>query len=90
MPQISSKTKDKISEQVLSYLFSTAPEARFTSDIASNLARDEEFIKSILEGLHQKKLVIQITQSPEGVEYTRRQRWRLSNQAYEAYKRIQQ
>ena len=90
MPQISSKTKDKISEQVLSYLFSTAPDARFTSDIASNLARDEEFIKSILESLHQKKLVIQITQNPEGVEYTRRQRWRLSNQAYEAYKRIQQ
>ncbi len=90
MPQISSKTKDKISEQVLSYLFSTAPDARFTSDIASNLARDEEFIKSLLEDLHKKKLVIQVNQNPEGIEYSRRQRWRLSNQAYEAYKRIQQ
>jgi len=90
MPQISNKTKDKISEQVLSYLFSTAPEARFTSDIASNLARDEEFIKALLQDLHQKKLVIQVNQNSDGKEYTRRQRWRLSNQAYDAYKRIQQ
>jgi hypothetical protein len=90
MPQISSRNKDKISEQVLSYLFSTAPDARFTSDIAGELARDEEFIKTILQDLYQKKLVVQVNQNPEGKEYSRRQRWRLSNQAYDAYKKIQQ
>lgn len=89
MPSISTKKKDKISEQILSYLFTQSPEPRYTVDIARELARDEEFIKSLLQDLEQKKLIVKITKSPLGFEFSRRQRWRLSNQAYDAYKRMQ-
>ena len=89
MPRISLKTKDRISEQILSHLFSLSPEPQYTVSIASELARDEEFVKSLLLDLEQKKLVIKVTKSPQGLEFTRRQRWRLSNEAFAAYKTMQ-
>ena len=89
MPQISHKTKDRISEQILHHLFTKSPEALYTVKIADSLARDEEFIKFLLQELEKKKLVVKITKSPEGKQYSRRQRWRLSNQAFDVYKKMQ-
>ena len=89
MPRISQAKKDKISEQIIHHLFSTSPEAVFTSHISKEIARDEEFIKSLLLNLKQKGLVTEIKKSQKGLEYSKRQRWRLSNQAYEAYKKHQ-
>ena len=48
MPRISQQKKDKISEQILHYLFTISPEAKFVSDIGKEVARDEEFVKSLL------------------------------------------
>ena len=48
MPRISESKKKKISEQILSYLFLISPKQVFTSNIAKELARDEEFIKKLL------------------------------------------
>lgn len=90
MPQISSKTRDKISEQVLAHLFSQSPEPQFTASIARELARDEEFIKSILHDLEKRKLVIKVTKNAQGLDFIRRQRWRLSNQTFAFYQRAQQ
>lgn len=89
MPAISSKTKQRISEQILAYLFTSSPEPKYTSDVARELARDEEFMKFLLHDLEKKKLVIKITKNAEGLDFTRRQRWRLSNTTYEAYSRMQ-
>ena len=89
MPRISSKTKDRISEHILSHLFSHSPEAIYTNAIARELARDEEFIKSLLTELEQKKLVIKISQNDQGFPLIRRSRWRLSNTAFDVYKRMQ-
>ena len=89
MPQISQKTKDKISEQILAYLFSQSPEQMHTNKIAQELARDEEFIKSLLLELEKKSLVVKITKSPTGEEFTRRQRWRLSNNTFNIYQKMQ-
>ena len=89
MPKISQQKKDKISEQILHYLFSVSPEAIFTSAIGDETARDEEFIKSLLLNLKEKGLVIEVNKNQKGIEYIKRQRWRLSNQAYEAYKKHQ-
>lgn len=88
MPAISSKTKDRISEQILAYLFSQSPEPRYTVDVASSIARDEEFTKSLLLELEKRKLVIKVTKSPQGLTFTRRQRWRLSDAAFSAYKNM--
>ena len=89
MPKISQQKRDKISEQILHYLFSITPESAYTAAIASEMARDEEFTKILLANLKDKKLVIEINKSPNGDDYLRRQRWRLSNEAYEVYKKHQ-
>ena len=89
MPQISDKKKEKISEQALHYLFSISPETKFTSDIAKELARDEEFTKKILLDLKEKKLLVEVNKNNKGIDYLKRQRWRLSNDVYEIYKKHQ-
>ncbi|MBM3232362.1 hypothetical protein FJZ21_03235 [Candidatus Pacearchaeota archaeon] len=88
MPSISKKKKSKISEQILSYLYSISPQAAFTSKIAEEIVRDEEFTKSLLEELEKGKLLIRINKGPEGQDYTRWNRWRLSNAAFDAYKKL--
>ncbi|MFA5484654.1 MAG: hypothetical protein WC260_00145 [Candidatus Pacearchaeota archaeon] len=89
MPRISESKKKKISEQILSYLFLISPKQVFTSNIAKELARDEEFIKKLLLDLNNKGLVVKINRNSLGQIYERRLRWRLSNKTYEAYKQMQ-
>jgi len=46
--KISNEKKEKISEQILNLLYLINPKLIFTSHIAKEIARDEEFIKKIL------------------------------------------
>ncbi len=87
--KISIKKREKISEQILAHLFSISPKLAFTSHIASEVARDEEFIKLLLLELKNKKLLVEVKRNPKGVEYLRRSRWKLSDIAYQAYKKSQ-
>lgn len=87
--KISQQKREKILEQILSYLFSKSPEALFTSNIASEMARDEEFTKKLLLELKKKKLIIEVKKNPKGINYLRRSRWKLSDEAYKFYKEIQ-
>ncbi len=89
MPKISIKKKEKISEQILFYLYSQFPKQLFTAEIANELARDEEFIKEMLIGMEKKGLILKITKNPNGISYIRRLRWRISNKAYNIYKQMQ-
>ncbi len=84
--KISEKNKEKISEQILGYLFSINPKSAFTSQIASEIIRDEEFTKKLLLNLKTKKLVTEIKKNPKGIDYIRRSRWKLSDEVYRAYK----
>ena len=90
MPPISKVKKDKISEQILHYLFTISPNAIYTNTIAEEIARDEEFTKFLLLELENKNLIIQINKNSSGVKYLKRQRWRLSNQAHEIYSKHQE
>jgi len=87
--RISKQKRDKISEQILAYLYSINPRPSFTAHIAAEIARDEEFVKKLLIELKKKKLVTEIKKNPKGVEYIRRSRWKLSEQAYNIYKQNQ-
>jgi hypothetical protein len=87
MPTISQEKINKISEQILSYLYSVFPRLVFTVDIAREIARDEEFTKRLLLSLHKKDLVVRINKNSKGELYLRRLRWRLSNRAHEIYER---
>lgn len=86
--RLSKEKRDKISEQILSHLYHHFPQAHHTNAIAKELARDEEFVKSLLKELQDKKLVSCIRKSSEGVPYSRRCRWSLSPKAYDAYKQL--
>ena len=87
--RLSKEKIEKISEQILGFLYSKSPQALFTYNIATDLARDEEFVKRLLKDLKQKGLVLEIKKNPKGIAYSRRSRWRLSEQAYHTYKNHQ-
>ena len=89
MPPISKQKRDKISEQILHHLYEIAPESSFTAHISNIIIRDEEFTKSLLQELEKNRLVVKITKNPQGLDYSRRERWRLSDKAYEAFKKFQ-
>ena len=84
--KISDVKKEKISEQILAALYTVNPKPLFTSQVAMEIARDEEFIKKLLLDLKDKKLVVEIKKNPKGVPYLKRSRWKLSDYTYRAYK----
>ncbi len=86
--KISNEKKDKIYEQILAHLYSISPGMAFTHHISEEMARDEEFIKSLLLNLKEKGLVIEVKKNSKGKEYKRRSRWKLSDAAYLSYKKI--
>ena len=83
--KLSQEKRDKISEQILSFLYHIFPKQPFTAEIAREIARDEEFIKKLLFELKEKGLVIVIRKGKKGLIFTRRIRWRLSNKVYDVY-----
>ena len=87
MPTISDEKVEKISEQILFYLYGVFPRLVFTVDVARELARDEEFVKRLLLGLEKKGLVVRVGKNSNGVNYLKRMRWRISNRAHEVYSR---
>ncbi|MCH8945366.1 MAG: hypothetical protein IIA85_00390 [Nanoarchaeota archaeon] len=87
--KISQEKKNKILEQILMVLFSKFPQLLFTSQIASEMARDEEFIKKLLFDLKEKKLIIEIKKNPKGITYLRRSRWKMEDNIYQKYKNYQ-
>jgi hypothetical protein len=87
--KISEQKREKIYEQILAQLYSVSPKALFTLNIAVEIARDEEFVKSLLLDLKKKDLVVEIKKNPKGFPYLKRSRWKLTEQAYQAYKKHQ-
>jgi len=88
--KLGKEKKERISEQILSFLYHIFPKQPFTAEISREIARDEEFIKKMLFELKEKGLVTSITKNKKGQVFTRRLKWRLSNKAYDAYKIHQQ
>jgi predicted transcriptional regulator len=85
--KISKEKRDKISEQILALLFQNTPKLLFTYHIAREIARDEEFVKELLQDLKNKGLIVEINKNPKGISYKKRARWKLSDKAYDAYKK---
>lgn len=84
--RLSKDKKDRISEQILSFLFHSFPNEPFTAEIAREVVRDEEFIKRILFELKEKNLVLAIRKNNKGDLFSRRLKWRLSSKVYDIYK----
>lgn len=88
--KLSKDKKDKISEQILNYLYTSSPKPLFTSYIAKEIARDEEFVKKILLDLKKEKLIVEIKKNSKGKTYLRRSRWKLSEEVFNIYKKQQE
>jgi hypothetical protein len=88
--KISNAKIEKIKENILAVIFSKSPQAIFTADIASEIARDEEFIKRLLIEMEKDRLVAGVKKNNQGISYLKRQRWRLSSHVFEAYSKINQ
>lgn len=84
--KISKEKKDRIAEQILLFLFHSFPREPFTAEIAKEIVRDEEFIKKILFELKEKNLIVSIRKNKKGEPFSRRLKWRLTNQVYEIYR----
>ena len=83
--KLSQDKKERITEQILSFLYNIFPEQPFTVAIARELARDEEFIKKILFELRDKELVLSIRKNKNGEIFSRRIKWRLTKKVYDIY-----
>lgn len=84
--RLSQDKKNRIIEQILSFLYNSFPKEPFTAEIAREVVRDEEFVKRILFELKEKNLVVSIMKNKKGEPFSRRLKWRLSNKVYEVYK----
>ena len=84
--KISAEKREKISEQILAFLYSISPRSIFTYSISKEIARDEEFTKGLLITLKKKSLIVEIKKNPQGRPYIRRSRWKLSDTAYIIYR----
>ena len=87
--KISNEKKEKISEQILAILYSISPKSLFTFQIAKEIARDEEFVKELLMDLKKQNFIVDIRKNPKGISYLKRVRWKMSDEAYSAYKKHQ-
>ena len=88
--RLSQQKKDKIIEQILHYLFQIFPKYPFTAEISREIARDEEFIKKLLLELKEKNLVLVIRKGKNGEVFSRRMKWKLTNNVYNIYHSKQQ
>jgi len=83
--KLSQEKKDRIAEQILSFLYHSFPNQPFTAEIAREIARDEEFIKRILFELKEKNLVTSLNRNAKGEVFTRRLKWKLTQKVYDVY-----
>ena len=88
--RLSQEKRDRIKESILAFLFHNSPSSYFTSQIAAETARDEEFTKDLLYELEKKGLITSVKKNSKGKDYERRIRWRISPRIYETYKTLQQ
>ncbi|MEK6859377.1 MAG: hypothetical protein AABX54_01050 [Nanoarchaeota archaeon] len=84
--KLSKNKRDKIAEQILLFLYHSFPKEPFTAEIAREIARDEEFIKKILFELKERNLIISVKKNSKGELFSRRLKWRLTNQVYDIYR----
>ena len=86
--RISKDKIDRIKEEILSTIFRNSPTALFSSEVANNIIRDEEFTKKLLLELEEKNLIARVSKNNDGIDYTKRMKWRLTTPVYQAYEQL--
>ena len=86
MSKLSEKKIKKIKEHTLSILYDNHFEPLYTSNIAEELIRDEEFTLKILIELKKEGFVKEINKNSDGKQYISRKKWILQSKIYDRYK----
>ncbi len=86
MPKISDKKIKKLKEHILSILYDYHFNPPFTSKIAEDLIRDEEFTLRLLIELKKEGFIEEINKNTDGKKYLSRKRWILNSKIYDQYK----
>ncbi len=88
MPKISDKKIQKIKEAILLYLYENPAKPLFTSKIAEEMIRDEEFILRLLNELHDARLIKKISANSNGKTFLSRRKWILKSEVYSKYSEL--
>jgi len=79
MPRISQNTRHRIAEQVLGLLLEKYPVPLTTREVAHELVRDKEFVRSLLEMLRSHGMVRTFSKRT-GAAYSRWLKWQLTDE----------
>jgi len=85
MPRISDKKIKKLKEHILSILYDNHFNPLFTSNIAEELIRDEEFTLRLLDELKKDGFIKEINKNTDGKKYLSRKKWILKSKIYDQY-----
>jgi predicted transcriptional regulator len=88
MPIISEKKIKRIKEDILSLLYENPAKPLFTSHIAEEMIRDEEFILRLLNELNKEGLIDKIQTNSDGKKFLARKKWTLKSNVYSQYKQL--
>ena len=86
MSKVSDKKIKKLKEHILSILYETHFNPIFTSNIAEDLIRDEEFTLRLLIELKKEGFIKEINKNTDGKRYLSRKKWILQSKIYDQYK----
>ena len=88
MSKLSEKTIKNIKEQLINIIFENSPKSLYTNELASLLARDEEFIKRLLLEFKDQGLVEPVTKNHKGKNLISRRRWKLTKAVLDASEQL--
>ena len=88
MVKLSEKTTKLLKDDILSILYEKPLEAMYTNQIAIELRRDKEFVKSLLLEMKKEGHVDEISKNKRGHSYQTRKRWRISKRLLEQFNQI--
>ena len=86
MTKISDSNIKKLKEQILSVIYTFHFNPLFTSNIAEEMIRDEEFTLRLLNELKKEGFIEEITKNTNGKKYISRKKWILKSKIYDQYK----
>ena len=87
MSRISDKNIEKIKNEILYLLYESKLNGLFTKKIADELARDDEFVLRLLNGLEKDKIVKTVNSHLKS-NFIRRKKWVMTEEAYKKYKEL--
>ena len=88
MSKISQKKVEKIKEEILAILFESGLRGMFTKQISDEIARNDEFVLTLLQDMEKQNLVKQMKNTKKGTQFIRRKQWTMTDKAYEVYKNL--